>query len=133
MLDAGCGRGSLTSALAQRAKNLQIEGINSSPQYVEHATGQNHSPNITFRVGDICALPFADASFDRVLSHSSFTSFPTPNMPLRNYAVSPVRARRSPRPCGMQEAGGRAANLYDAAAALGRKAMISVRAISPGP
>ncbi len=68
ILDAGCGTGSLTFALAQRAKNLRIEGIDFSPAYVEHATGRNHNPNITFRVGDICALPFADAAFDRVLS-----------------------------------------------------------------
>src|SRR5262245_16616685 len=68
VLDAGCGAGSLTFALAQRAKDLRIEGIDFSPVYIAHATGRNRSPNTTFSVGDICALPFADASFDRVLS-----------------------------------------------------------------
>lgn len=68
VLDAGCGTGSLSFALAQRAKDLRIQGIDFSPAYIEHATQHNHNPNIAFRVGDICALPFADASFDRVLS-----------------------------------------------------------------
>ena len=36
--------------------------------YVEHATQHNRDPRITFRTGDICALPFDKASFDRVLS-----------------------------------------------------------------
>jgi SAM-dependent methyltransferase len=68
ILDAGCGTGSLAFALAQRAHNPKIEGIDFSPAYVEHATQANRDANITFRVGDICALPFADKSFDRVLS-----------------------------------------------------------------
>ena len=68
VLDAGCGTGSLTFALARRAKDLRIEGIDFSGAYIAHATRHNRDPNIAFRVGDICALPFADASFDRVLS-----------------------------------------------------------------
>ena len=67
-LDAGCGTGSLTFALARRAKRLRIQGIDFSPAYIEHATQHNLNPDIAFRVGDVCALPFADASFDRVLS-----------------------------------------------------------------
>jgi SAM-dependent methyltransferase len=68
VLDAGCGTGNLAFALARRAKDVHIEGIDFSPQYIEYAARQNHSPAITFKVGDICSLPFADASFDRVLS-----------------------------------------------------------------
>ncbi len=68
ILDAGCGTGSLTFALARRAQGLRIQGIDFSPVYIAHATQHNHAPNIAFRVGDICSLPFADASFDRVLS-----------------------------------------------------------------
>lgn len=68
VLDAGCGTGRLTFALVGRAKNLRICGIDFSPAYVEHAARHNTDPNVTFEVGDICALPFADASFDRVLS-----------------------------------------------------------------
>jgi SAM-dependent methyltransferase len=68
VMDAGCGTGSLSFALAQRANNLSIQGIDFSPAYIEYATRQNTYPNLAFSVGDVCALPFADASFDRVLS-----------------------------------------------------------------
>jgi ubiquinone/menaquinone biosynthesis C-methylase UbiE len=68
ILDAGCGAGNLTFALAKRAKNKRIEGIDFSSAYIDYAKQRNQSPNVTFRVGDICALPFADSSFDRVLS-----------------------------------------------------------------
>jgi ubiquinone/menaquinone biosynthesis C-methylase UbiE len=68
ILDAGCGTGSLTSALARRIKPRSITGVDFSPIYVDHASGAIRDPRITFEVGDICALPFADRSFDRVLS-----------------------------------------------------------------
>jgi SAM-dependent methyltransferase len=69
VLDAGSGTGSLTFALAARAPNTRISGVDFSAPYVEHAKARNgDNQRIDFRVGDICALPFADASFDRVLS-----------------------------------------------------------------
>ena len=68
VLDAGCGTGSLTFALAQRAKVAGIRAVDFSPVYVDFAKRRNTDPRIEFRVGDICALPFADATFDRTLS-----------------------------------------------------------------
>jgi ubiquinone/menaquinone biosynthesis C-methylase UbiE len=68
ILDAGCGTGSLTFALAQRTKTANIEGIDFSSAYIEYATNYNHDPRIRFRVGDICALPYENAAFDRVMS-----------------------------------------------------------------
>jgi SAM-dependent methyltransferase len=122
VLDAGCGRGNLASALARRAKDVHIAGIDFSPQYIEHATRQNHSPNITFRVGDICALPFADASSDRVLSQLVLHFVPDTER-----AVSELR--RVARPGATVAAavwdarGGLVAQriFIDAAAALGQK------------
>src|SRR5215207_8733287 len=57
VLDAGCGTGSLTFALARRTRTANIEGIDFSPAYIEHATQHNRESRIKFRVGDICALP----------------------------------------------------------------------------
>jgi ubiquinone/menaquinone biosynthesis C-methylase UbiE len=67
VLDAGCGTGSLTFALAQHASVAGIRAVDFSPVYVAHATRRNTDPRIEFRVGDVCALPFADGTFDRTL------------------------------------------------------------------
>jgi ubiquinone/menaquinone biosynthesis C-methylase UbiE len=68
VLDAGCGTGSLTSTLSRRIKGGSITGIDFSPVYVDYANQTVRDPRVAFKVGDICALPFADRSFDRVLS-----------------------------------------------------------------
>src|SRR3712207_8396329 len=36
--------------------------------YVEYARRRTSDPRLEFRVGDACAIPFPEASFDRVLS-----------------------------------------------------------------
>jgi ubiquinone/menaquinone biosynthesis C-methylase UbiE len=68
VLDAGCGTGSLTAALLRRADPRSITGIDFSPIYVDYASQAIRDPRTAFKVGDVCALPFADVSFDRVLS-----------------------------------------------------------------
>jgi ubiquinone/menaquinone biosynthesis C-methylase UbiE len=68
ILDAGCGTGALSAALVQRTKTARIKGIDFSPIYVEHARQHVVEPRVEFSVGDICALPYDTASFDRVLS-----------------------------------------------------------------
>jgi SAM-dependent methyltransferase len=68
ILDAGCGTGALTSALTQRTKTTRIKAIDFSAIYVEHARQQVSETRVEFSVGDICALPYDAASFDRVLS-----------------------------------------------------------------
>ena len=68
VLDVGCGTGSLTFALAARAKIKNICGLDFSADYINYASHRNSDPRIEFKVGDACALPFPDRSFDRVLS-----------------------------------------------------------------
>jgi ubiquinone/menaquinone biosynthesis C-methylase UbiE len=68
VLDVGCGTGSLTFALAQRCRIRELQGIDFSHPYVEHAARLNNDSRIAFKVGDACALDFPDHSFDRVLS-----------------------------------------------------------------
>jgi ubiquinone/menaquinone biosynthesis C-methylase UbiE len=67
VLDAGCGTGSLSFALAQRS-NMRIAGVDLSSAYIDYARSQNRHPQIEYEIANICALPFENASFDRVLS-----------------------------------------------------------------
>lgn len=68
VLDVGCGTGSLAFTLAGRSKVKSIKGIDFAPAYVAYAAARNSDPRIAFDTGDACAMPFADRSFDRVLS-----------------------------------------------------------------
>ena len=68
ILDAGCGTGSLTFALSRRINARSITGVDFSPIYIDYVSQAIRDPRVNFKVGDICALPFADRSFDRVLS-----------------------------------------------------------------
>jgi SAM-dependent methyltransferase len=68
VLDVGCGTGNLCFCLAQNPAIGMIRGVDFLPVYIEHAKRLNRDPRIEFQVGDACALPFADASFDHALS-----------------------------------------------------------------
>jgi SAM-dependent methyltransferase len=68
ILDAGCGTGALTAAIMKRTQTTRISGIDFSDAYVDYAKRTVLDPRAQFRVGDICAVPYDKASFDRVLS-----------------------------------------------------------------
>jgi ubiquinone/menaquinone biosynthesis C-methylase UbiE len=68
VLDVGCGTGHLSFALAERSRPAEVRAVDLAPAYIEHATRRNQHPEITFAVGDACALDFPDRSFDRALS-----------------------------------------------------------------
>ncbi len=69
VLDVGCGTGHLAFALAARTTGCQVHGVDLAAPYIAQASANNPDPQrIAFDIADACALPFADASFDRVLS-----------------------------------------------------------------
>jgi len=68
VLDVGCGTGSLSFALAEDTTIGRVQGVDIAPVYVEHARARNSDPRVIFQVGDACALPFAEATFDHALS-----------------------------------------------------------------
>ena len=119
VLDVGCGTGALSFALAARTKIKGIYGLDFSPEYIRYASHRNSDPQIEFKVGDACALPFPDRSFDRVLSLLMLHF-----VPQTNRAVSEMR--RVARPGATVAAavwdarGGYVANriVYDTAAVL---------------
>jgi SAM-dependent methyltransferase len=121
VLDAGCGTGSLSIALAQRGKR-SIVGVDLSSDYIDYARSRNSNPQIKFSVADVCALPFENASFDRVLSLLVLHFVP-------QSAQAVVEMRRVARPGATVAAavwdarGGFVANrmFFDTAAALDEK------------
>jgi ubiquinone/menaquinone biosynthesis C-methylase UbiE len=68
VLDVGCGTGSLSFALAARAPNSAITGIDFSQAYIAYAKRKNRETRLAFETGDACAMPYSEKSFDRVLS-----------------------------------------------------------------
>lgn len=65
VLDVGCGTGWFTRRFA--ADGIAVTGLDKDPQALEFA--RRHSADrITYVGGDACALPFADAAFDAVVS-----------------------------------------------------------------
>jgi ubiquinone/menaquinone biosynthesis C-methylase UbiE len=65
ILDAGCGEGQLVERIHQRSPEHQYEGLDITPVALESA--QKRCPYAKFSAGDMCAMPYADASFDVVL------------------------------------------------------------------
>ena len=69
MLEAGCGVGAQTVALAQRSAGARFTSIDISAESIVTAKRRVDGAglgNVQFRQADIFALPFAAASFDHV-------------------------------------------------------------------
>ena len=89
VLDVGCGRGLLTVAAAHRVPNGSVVGVdvwnptalsgNRSESVVENAKIEGVDSRIEVKHGDARELPFADASFNVVVS---------------NYVVHELKTRR---------------------------------------
>ena len=74
VLEVGCGPGLLSIELA-RTRGLEVTGLDLDPAMIERARANadaaapgGRGPAPTFVVGDVAALPFADGSFDLVVS-----------------------------------------------------------------
>ena len=66
VLDVGCGTGVLTAALAEIG--AEPVGIDASEPYLDGARRHRSHPNITYELGDVRRMRFADASFDGAIS-----------------------------------------------------------------
>lgn len=65
LLDVGCGTGSFTRRFAALPE-LRVTGIDTNPEWLVYA--RDRDTRTHYLEGDARALPFADASFDRVVS-----------------------------------------------------------------
>jgi SAM-dependent methyltransferase len=66
LLDVGCGTGYFTRALAASLDG-RVTGVDLNPEWIGFARGRE-AGRVTYDVGDARALPYADASFDLVVS-----------------------------------------------------------------
>ena len=80
VLDVGCGFGGTIAFLNERFDAMQLLGVNIDPRQLDRAKRLvlplKHN-TIAFQEGDACALPFPDASFDRVLAVECIFHFPS--------------------------------------------------------
>lgn len=67
-LDVGCGTGILAHTLLELCSPAAVVGIDPSAAQVAQASRGPAAGRASFEVGDACALPFPDASFDFVAS-----------------------------------------------------------------
>jgi ubiquinone/menaquinone biosynthesis C-methylase UbiE len=73
VLDVACGPGLMACALARVARH--VTGIDLTPAMIEQAKVMQQADgltNLTWRVGDVQRLPFADASFSLLFTRYSF-------------------------------------------------------------
>jgi SAM-dependent methyltransferase len=86
ILDAGCGEGYMSRALAKKA--AAVVGLDRSTRLVRAAVeergGDGRSPS--FAVGDLAALPFADSTFDVVLCNHSLNDVRSLRRPFSEFA-----------------------------------------------
>jgi SAM-dependent methyltransferase len=83
VLDVGCGTGNLSFCLAQNPEIVSVRGLDYSPAYVEYANRRNGDSRLAFLVGDACALPFPDASFDHTVSMLTLQFIPPADLAVR--------------------------------------------------
>ncbi|MFO1486240.1 MAG: class I SAM-dependent methyltransferase [Verrucomicrobiaceae bacterium] len=88
VLEVGCGRGGFALWLAAQKPEFEITALDFSSSAIEiareRATAQNSK--VTFVVGDAEALPFADGSFDLVISCECMEHVPHPPQMARELA-----------------------------------------------
>lgn len=68
VLDAGCGTGTLTLALAAYPGLEAIDALDFAEDFVAALRERANDPRIRARQGDVCALPYEAASFEAVYS-----------------------------------------------------------------
>jgi ubiquinone/menaquinone biosynthesis C-methylase UbiE len=73
ILDVGCGTGYLLSRLAARAPQAEVlAGIDAAPAMIEVAKGAATDDRVRFVAGTAERLPWPAATFDLVVSTTSF-------------------------------------------------------------
>jgi ubiquinone/menaquinone biosynthesis C-methylase UbiE len=86
VLDVGCGPGSITQGLAERAAPGQVIGLDLSRETLASARANAAArglDNLTYEEGSVYQLRFPDASFDVAYAHQVFQHLREPGAALR--------------------------------------------------
>ncbi len=89
VLDAGCGTGLFTIGLARLCQSHFFAGVDRSEGMLRVGRKQAQKlglSNVSFRMGDVEALPFADASFDVVIAAGLFCNLNDHSIALREFS-----------------------------------------------
>lgn len=72
VLDAGTGPGRVPLAIAAAAASLRIDGLDQSPQMIEHArqaaSAAGVDDRVSFAVGDVADMPYPDDAYEFIVS-----------------------------------------------------------------
>jgi ubiquinone/menaquinone biosynthesis C-methylase UbiE len=79
VLDAGCGNGAVTAELSAALPGTRVVGLDAHPGLLDRARARVAAgPELELFLGDIGDTPFADATFDLVLSRYVFQHLQEP-------------------------------------------------------
>ena len=92
VLEVGAGTGKHFSFVKHRFERYVLSDL--SQKYLDTAKSHIKNPNVEFQVADATALPFEDASFDRLISMYNLEHLPFPHDVLKEW-------RRVVRPGGV--------------------------------
>ncbi len=86
-LDVGCGNGYAVRAMAERVGVSGVaEGVDVSTRMIEEAKHRPDNPtNVQYQVAPAHQLPFADETFDRILSVEAIYYLPDPLAALKEW------------------------------------------------
>lgn len=85
ILEVGCGTGYLSRYLSRGRRNLSITGIDFDEHFIcraQELAQKEESTSISFLQANAKEIPFADNSFDRIVSHTFLTSTKEPERSL---------------------------------------------------
>jgi ubiquinone/menaquinone biosynthesis C-methylase UbiE len=83
VLDVGCGTGEFERLLLHQNPTQKIAGVDLSAKMLNLAREKyQHYPNVELHQASVNSLPFADRSFDVVVSASAFHYFEQPQLAL---------------------------------------------------
>jgi ubiquinone/menaquinone biosynthesis C-methylase UbiE len=88
VLDCGCGPGSISCDIAAAVAPGPVVGLDASDSQLElarAAAAASRLPNLSFRQGDVYALPFEDGAFDAVFSNALLEHLADPQRAMNEF------------------------------------------------